>query len=114
MRLGPLAFAREAIADLGRTFIWLSQPGAGRNATARLEALSRAMHDVAREPYRCPPHASLSGVRQRSVRGGYLIVYRVVESAGRERGEDHEVEIMRVLGPGQQRSIDMRDGWNSG
>jgi len=90
---------------LGRTFIWLSQPGAGRNATARLDALSRAMHDVAREPHRWPPHASLPGVRQRSVRGGYLIVYRVLEGARRDCGEDHEVEIIRVLGPGQQRSI---------
>lgn len=105
MRLGPLAFAREAIADIGRAVLWLSQPGAGRNAAVRLDALLSAMHEIAREPYRWPPHAGLPGMRRRSVRGGYTILYRVQESeSGRdELGEDDEVEIVRVLGPAQQR-----------
>ncbi|WP_349371889.1 type II toxin-antitoxin system RelE/ParE family toxin [Salinarimonas sp.] len=102
MRLGSLAFAREAIADIGRAVLWLSQPGAGRGSAARLDALLRAMHDIARAPYRWPPHATLPGMRRRSVRGGYIIVYRVLERASDELGEETEVEIVRVLAPGQQ------------
>ena len=105
MRVGRVSFARRAVVDIGRVYLWLSQQGAGRKASERLAALAGALHAIAEAPFRWPPFDPASGLRKRSS-SGYVILYRVSGGArGAIPDEEPEIEIVRVLGPGQAREI---------
>jgi hypothetical protein len=46
----------------------------------------------------------VEGERERPLsRWGYVLIYRVIAD-GRSHGAEADIEIVRVLGPGQQRS----------
>lgn len=102
MRLGRLLLTAPAAADLGRTLLWLSQPGAGRHATARLAALTRALHELPEAPLRWPMHRKADGLRRRSIRGGMAIFYRVLHDRPESAAGEVAVEVLAIVGPGQR------------
>jgi plasmid stabilization system protein ParE len=85
----------EARADLASARLWLLQPGSGRRAHSRYQAILAAIEDLKTSPGRWPP-GDFPDVRERPV-SGHRIFYRL-DLAGRR------VRMMRIFGPYQDRS----------
>ena len=71
-------------------------------ARRKLEALVDAIEDLRDHPCRFPlgPHP---GVRERLCAGGWRAIYRVVPDSGSDATAG-DVQVLRVYGPGQDRS----------
>lgn len=92
--------APAATRDLAAIKAWLTQPGAGEAAARRLRRITQAIRTLSLEAVQWPAglHA---GTRERPV-GAYRIVYEVISTEDdTTRGE---MRIVRVFGPGQDRS----------
>lgn len=106
MRHGRLRLTLPAAGDLTGVFLWLTQPGAGKRAGERLSAHARALHELPETAHRWPMHDAERGLRRRSVRGGYVVLFRILAAAPAPSPEDEgtgdvTIEVSRVLGPGQ-------------
>jgi plasmid stabilization system protein ParE len=78
-------FSPEAVRDMSSVERWLSQPGAGQVATAKLDHIRQAIQDLSEFAQVWP---RLNGAENRESRkrvvAGHVIVYRIVEKpAGR-------------------------------
>lgn len=82
--------------------LWLSQPGAGRDAAARSAALTRALHELPDAPLRWPTHRGANGLRRRSIRGGTAIFYRIIHDRLESAAGEVVVEVLAIVGPGQR------------
>ena len=91
-----LRIVEAARRDLAAIRAWLTQPGSGRRGYVRYAAVISAMLDLRTAPQRWP-FGDITGVRERPVEG-HRIFYRLYEDA-------EIVEILRVFGPYQDRSL---------
>lgn len=109
MRLGRLILTAPAAADLGRALLWLSQPGSGSSAAARLASLTRALHGLPEAPFRWPIHRESANLRRRSIRGGIVVLYRVLHDEPDCAPGEVVVEVLAIVGSGQ--SLEGRIPW---
>ncbi len=96
-----LILAPRALADLDAAEAWLTQPGSGPVAWARLDAILAAIEDLRDHPCRWPLGAH-AGVRERPCTGGWRALYRVRPDTGRDATAG-DVRVLRVYGSGQDR-----------
>ena len=88
-----------ATDDLNDAREWLHQPGAGRVAERRYQALTRAIRTLRAEPMRYrrdpeDPRQSIISVE------GYRIIYEVTPDTG-DNATAGDVTVLAVLGPGE-------------
>ena len=83
-----------ARADLAAARQWLLQPGSGRRAHSRYQAILAAIQDLKTSPGRWPL-GGFPDVRERPV-ADHRIFYRL-------DGEGRRVRIMRIFSPYQDR-----------
>lgn len=97
-----LIYAPEALADLDAAAAWLTQPGSGPSAWRKLEAIWVAIDRLSQHPCRHPvgQHA---GVRELPCPAGYRAFYEVMPDTGHDI-DSGGVVVLRVYGPGQDRS----------
>jgi len=97
--------SEEATRDLERASQWLAQPGAGRIARRKAQAIAKAIRALRTDAYRWPRAApthgsSIAAVDRRKRTGpeaGYTIIYDIVSMPS---GRPSRVVIVRVFGPG--------------
>ncbi|ACS44157.1 MULTISPECIES: type II toxin-antitoxin system RelE/ParE family toxin [Methylorubrum] len=94
-----LIVSRPAADDIASAARWLRQPGSGQTASQRLKLIRRAITDLQFSPLMWPI-GDHPGVRERPVRG-YRILYTFAPS---NTGSWGTVTVLRVFGPGQDRS----------
>ncbi len=91
----------EAQSDLERVQRWYAQPGAGLAAKARLRRILAAIRSLQRNPI-IWPRGERPGTREHRAEG-HTIVYIVDPDTGDSRTAG-DVYVLRVFGPGQDRS----------
>ena len=97
-----MTIAPAATRDLAAARKWLTQDGAGAAARRTLTKLKTAVTtDLRASPCRWPP-STHPGVRERSV-DGYRVMFEVDPDTG-DNETAGNVEVLRVFGPGQDRS----------
>jgi len=96
-----LIFAPRARDDINDASRWLTQPGSGPAAWAKLDAILSAIEGLRDHPCRWPAGRH-QGVRERLCAGGYRVFYRVGPDTGRDETAG-DVRMLRVYGPGQDR-----------
>lgn len=94
-----LSLTDEAIEDLEAMRNWQTQPGSGEAARRRARAILTAIQELRDFPCRYP-RAAQAGLRRRVVQR-HIVVYRVVPDTG-DNQTAGAVQVIRVLGPGQQ------------
>ncbi len=99
--LRRLIYAPRARDDINDARRWLTQPGSGPAAWAKLDAILSAIEDLRDHPCRWPPGRH-SGVRERLCAGGWRALYEVDPDTGRDDTAG-DVRVLRVYGPGQDR-----------
>lgn len=97
-----LIYAPRARGDIEAARRWLTQPGSGPVARRKLLAVLDAIEDLRDHPCRFPLGVH-PGVRERLCAGGYRVLYRVRPDTGRDDNAG-DVRVLRVYGPGQDRS----------
>lgn len=98
-----LSYTEQALDDLDGLRRWYTQPGAGPAAQRKLIAVLDAAEDLRSHP--CPwPTGPHSGVRKRPCVGGWRALYRVTPDTDRD-DTTGDVRVLRVDGPGQDRSL---------
>ena len=98
----PLIWSDPAIDDLAGIYTYIARAGA-RQAERVLRTLSRAAEGLVTLPFVDHMSTELEGTRERPLsRWPYSLIYCVVADR-RARGGEAEIEIIRVLGPEQQR-----------
>jgi len=97
-----LIYAPEALADLEEIAHWLTQPGSGPRAWRRLAAIRDSIERLREHPclWSIGQHP---GVRELPCAGGYRALYEVIPDTGRDETAG-DVTVLRVYGPGQDRS----------
>lgn len=90
----------RAAADIAAIRRWYSQPGSGFIAKRRLRVIAAAIRGLRDAPCR-NRRGERAGTRELVVES-HVVVYRVVPDTGRD-STSGDVEILRVLGPGQDR-----------
>jgi plasmid stabilization system protein ParE len=95
-------YAEDAIEDLQAVQSWLTQPGSGMRASRRLTAIRSAIRQLRQHPCLFPV-AQHPGVRELPCDGGYRVLYEVTPDTGHNETAGN-VLILRVFGPGQDRS----------
>lgn len=97
-----LIFAPRARDDLDATRRWLTQLGSGPVARRKLMAIWTAIEGLRDHPCLWPvgPHR---GVRVLPCDGGYRALYEVIPDTGHNETAG-DVVVLRVYGPGQDRS----------
>jgi plasmid stabilization system protein ParE len=95
-----LSYTLAARLDLEAAFEWLSQPGSGRRAQRRIQHIAAAIDRLVEHPCRHP--RSRHGRREFTVEG-HRVVYRVTPDTGRD-ATGGDVTVLRVFGPGEDRS----------
>jgi plasmid stabilization system protein ParE len=96
-----LSYTDSALADLEAARNWLTQPGSGHAAWAKLDAILIAIEDLRDHPCRWPPGRH-PGVRERPCAGGWRALYEgdpdtdCDDTAG-------DVRVLRIYGPAQDR-----------
>jgi plasmid stabilization system protein ParE len=98
-----LIFAPRARNDLEAARLWLTQPGSGRAARRRLEAILVAIERLVEHPC-LYPLGDHPGVRELPCAGGYRALYEVTPDTGRSETAG-DVRVLRVFGPGQDRRV---------
>jgi plasmid stabilization system protein ParE len=96
-----LTYTDRAIADLKAAKRWLTQPGSGPAAWAKLDAILTAIEGLRDYPCRWPPGRYL-GVRERVCAGGWRELYEVIPDTGSNETAG-DVLVLRVYAPGQDR-----------
>jgi plasmid stabilization system protein ParE len=97
-RVIPTELASEDLANAKR---WLMQPGSGEAAKAKLQHIRTAIRQLGRAPCRWA-EGDHPGVREIPVEG-YTILYEVGPDTG-DNATAGDVTILRVFGPGMDRS----------
>ncbi|MBV9539521.1 MAG: type II toxin-antitoxin system RelE/ParE family toxin [Acidisphaera sp.] len=97
-----LRYTDEARDDLEGIRCWLTQPGSGSVARRRLAALRTTIEQLRTHPCRYPVGRH-RGVRELPCPGGYRAPYEVAPDTGRD-ADAGDVIVLRVYGPGQDRS----------
>ncbi len=97
-----LIYAPEALADLEAAGRWLTQPGSGPRAWGRLAAIRADIRRLRQHPCLWPV-GDTSGVRELPCAGGYRALYEVIPDTGSNQTAG-DVRVLRVYGPGQDRS----------
>ena len=97
-----LTYTPLARDDLDAIRRWLMQPCSGTCARRRLAAIRASINRLREHPCLWPvgPHA---GVRELPCDGGYRALYEVRPDTGRDETAG-DVLVLRVYGPGQDRS----------
>jgi plasmid stabilization system protein ParE len=97
-----LRYTQKALADLAAIRDWLTQPGAGQAARRKLLAVRASIRRLREHPclHAVGQHP---GVRELPCEGGYRALYRVIPDTGRNDTAG-DVLVLRVFGPGQDRS----------
>jgi plasmid stabilization system protein ParE len=98
-----LRLAPEALSDIERHRVWLTQEGSGRRAHRNLAAIVNAIDGLTRAPLRWPLSPDHHGYRNRII-GGYVIIYRVDADAGAATASG-DISVLRVFAPRQDRRI---------
>ncbi len=96
-----LSYTYKALADLEAAEGWLTQPGSGPAAWAKLDAILSAIEGLRDHPCRWPLGRH-SGVRERLCAGGWRAFYEVDPDTGRDDTAG-DVRVLRVYAPGQDR-----------
>jgi plasmid stabilization system protein ParE len=96
-----LRYSTLARLDLTAITHWLRQPGAGRAAARRLNAIRVAIRGLRQHPCRLPT-IQHPDHREFSSGGGYRIIYRVIPDTGSDETAG-DVLVVRIFGPGQSR-----------
>jgi plasmid stabilization system protein ParE len=97
-----LQFSDKAVDDLSALRLWYSQPGAGRTAKRRAQAIAAAIRRLRQNPCRYV-RGEHPGTRQMVVEG-HVVVYVVDPDTGRDKTAG-DVLVLRVFGPGQSRGV---------
>jgi plasmid stabilization system protein ParE len=97
-----LIYAPEALADLEAATGWLTQPGSGPAGWRRLANIWIAIERLREHPCRYPV-GDHPGVRELPCPGGWRAFYEVEPDTGRN-DDAGDVIVLRVYGPGQDRS----------
>jgi plasmid stabilization system protein ParE len=95
-----LRFSARALEDLGRIHRWYSQPGAGQIARRRLAQIKADIRSLQKNPVMWPRREQ--GARELNTEG-HTVVCTVTPDTG-DRRTAGDVIILRVFGPGQDRS----------
>ncbi len=98
-----LRYTEKALADIKTIQGWLTQPGGGRAARRKLHAVRASIRRLRQHPclYALGQHP---GVRELPCAGGYRALYRVSPDTG-HNDTAGDVLVLRVFGPGQDRSV---------
>ena len=97
-----LIWSDPAIDDLQGIYAYIAQDSV-MQAERVVRTLTRAAEGLVTLPFVGHMSKDVEGVRERPLsRWNYSLIYRVVADRRAEGGEA-EVEIMRILGSGQQR-----------
>lgn len=97
-----LIWSDPATQDLERIHTFIARDSA-KQAERVVRTLMRAAEGLVTLPFVGRRSKDLEGVRERPLsRWNYTLIYRVVADQHAEGGEAR-IEIMRILGPGQQR-----------
>jgi plasmid stabilization system protein ParE len=96
-----LVYSHLSLIDIAQMRRWLSQLGSGSRAKQRAQKIARAIRELQRDPMQWP-EGELFGTRQRVVED-YTIIY-VVDPRGDGKDPFGDVCILRLYGPGQDRS----------
>jgi plasmid stabilization system protein ParE len=96
-----ITLAPSAKQDLAAVRDWLLQPGAGQRARQRLADIRQAIRDLRQAPCLWPV-VDHPGVREIPI-SGYRVMYEVTPDTGHNTTAG-DIEILRIFGPGQDRS----------
>lgn len=96
-----IILSRDAALDIEDARRWLRQPGSGRRAAERLHHIRTTIHELRQSPVLWPV-GDHPGVREASA-GGYRILYEVEPDTG-DNLTAGDVMVLRVFGPGQDRT----------
>lgn len=97
-----LVWSDPAIDDLQGIYTYIAQDNAAQ-AERVIRALTRAAEGLVAFPFVGHASKDVEGERERPLsRWKYTLIYRVVADR-RDRGGEADIQIVRVLGPGQQR-----------
>ena len=97
-----LELSEDAIHDVNAIRRWLTQPGAGPAALRRLKAVQSSIRGLQQHPCRYPIGDD-PGVRELPCPHGYRALYEVHPDTSRNETAG-DVTVLRVFGPGQDRS----------
>jgi plasmid stabilization system protein ParE len=97
-----LHLADKAIDDLSATRLWYRQPGAGRAAKRRTQAIAAAIGCLRQNPCRYA-RGDHPGTRQMVIEG-HVVIYEIHPDTGRDTTAG-DVLVLRVFGPGQSREV---------
>jgi len=98
----PLIWSDPSIDDLERIPAYIARDSA-RQAERVVRTITRAAEGLVTWQFVGHMSKDVEGTRERPLsRWNYSLIYRVITDR-RLQGEGAEVEILRVLGPGQQR-----------
>ena len=98
-----LRWSDSAIADLEHIQGYIAR-ASPEEAQRVLRALFRAAEGLLIMPFVGHASSDVAGERERPLsRWGYVLIYRVIADH-RTRDGEADVEVVRVLGPGQQRN----------
>ena len=98
-----LVWSDPAIVDMQGIYMYIARDST-QQAERVVRALTRAAEGLVPLPFVGHESKDVEGERERPLsRWNYTLIYRVIADRRAEGGEA-EIEIVRVLGPGQQRS----------
>jgi plasmid stabilization system protein ParE len=97
-----LQLSDKALDDLEAVRLWYRQPGAGRVAKRRTQAIAAAIRRLRQHPCRYA-RADRRGTRQMLIEG-HVVIYEVHPDTGRDTTAG-DVLVLRVFGPGQSREV---------
>jgi len=97
-----LRYTDKALADLDAIRGWLTQPGAGQAARRKLMAVRASIRRLRQHPC-LYPIGQYPDVRELPCDGGYRALYRVTPDT-ESNATAGDVQVLRVFGPGQDRS----------
>ena len=96
-----LIYLPPAIEDLANIRKWYSQPGSGVAAKLRVQLIRAGIRALKKDPVVWPRGAK-PGTRELHVEG-HTVVYKVEPDTGLRKTAG-DVTVLRVFGPGQDRS----------
>ena len=101
-----LIWSDPAIEDVQAIYTFIARDSA-RQAERVVRTLTRAAEGLVTLPFVGHESKDVEGERERPLsRWNYTLIYRVIADR-REQSGEAEIEIVRILGPGQQRSPTM-------